>query len=186
MAVTPSTMPPLGTVAKSIVLNDYNGKRWEINPQKDNSPTLVMFICNHCPYVKHLFPKMAEITTEIKKMNIGVYAVNSNDPKQYPEDGVDEMKITAKKYNLNFPYLVDTTQEIAKAYTAACTPDFFLFDNQGRLYYRGQLDSSRPGSSMPINGKDLLNAATLMCDNQPPPDVQLPSIGCNIKWKPQQ
>lgn len=183
MAVTPSTMLSLGTPAPYFKLPDFDGKIFSIEDYKDK-PLLVMFICNHCPYVMHVREKLAELVREYQQKGIAVVAINANDVKQYPADSPANMKKIARQLRYSFPYLYDESQEVAKAYRAACTPDFFLFDSSHHLVYRGQLDNSRPGNNIPVTGKDLIGAIeNLLAGNDISPN-QIPSIGCNIKWKP--
>ncbi|MBD3288829.1 redoxin domain-containing protein [candidate division KSB1 bacterium] len=182
MAVTPSTMLPLGTEAPYFRLPDFND---EIHSLADfrEKPLLVMFICNHCPYVRHIRSKLAEVVKEYQKKGIAAVAINSNDVANYRDDSPQNMKKVAAQYGFTFPYLFDETQEVAKVYKAACTPDFFLFDEAHRLVYRGQFDNSRPGSNVPVTGEDLSQAVDdMLTDRSISPD-QKPSIGCNIKWK---
>ena len=183
MAVTPSTMLSLGTEAPHFYLPDFDGKMHSIKDYKDK-PLLVMFICNHCPYVIHVRDKLAALAREYQGKNIGVVAINSNDVQQYPEDSPANMKKIANQLHYSFPYLYDESQEVAKAYRAACTPDFFLFDDSHRLVYRGQMDSSRPGSNIPVTGTDLTEAIDKLLAGEQISPEQTPSIGCNIKWKP--
>jgi thiol-disulfide isomerase/thioredoxin len=144
-----------------------------------------MFICNHCPFVRHIAPFMEELNDKLNSLGIRCIAINSNDATEYPDDAPDKMAQFAAQYKLAFPYLYDENQAVAKSFKAACTPDLFLFDSNKLLAYRGQLDDSRPGNDIPVTGKDLLAAAELVAaGEQPPEDTQKPSVGCNIKWKP--
>jgi len=145
---------------------------------------LVMFICNHCPYVQHVRSELGRLAADFMPRGLGVVAINSNDVERYAEDSPDNMKKLAASEGWEFPYLHDEAQEIAKAYRAACTPDFFLFDAERRLVYRGQLDDSRPGNAIPVTGRDLRAAIEAVLDGRPGAEDQKPSIGCNIKWKP--
>jgi thiol-disulfide isomerase/thioredoxin len=143
-----------------------------------------MFICNHCPYVKHIRPRLAEVTKDLAGKGLAVVGINSNDSGLYPDDSPEAMKAEAEEYGYTFPYLVDEDQSVAKAFRAACTPDLFLFDGNGKLAYRGQFDSSRPKNDEPVTGADLVAAAEAVLEGRPAPEDQRPSIGCNIKWKP--
>lgn len=176
-------MLPLGTEAPDFNLLDTEQNSVDLRSVKGKSPFLVMFICNHCPYVKHLRKELSQITSEFQKKGIAVFGINSNDFENYPEDSPSKMKTEKKEMNYTFPYLLDETQEVARAYQAACTPDFFLFDRSGKLVYRGQFDESRPGNGIPVTGKDLRQAMEAVLVNKTPSVDQKPSIGCNIKWK---
>ncbi|WP_226663701.1 thioredoxin family protein [Microbulbifer aggregans] len=182
MALTPSNMIPLGTPIPNFNLPDPSGTRVSSDDYA-GSPVLVMFICNHCPFVKHIAAALAEFAEHYMPAGLGVVAINSNDFASYPEDSPERMleEITARGYR--FAYLVDEDQSVAKTYDAACTPDFFLFDKDGKLAYRGQFDDSRPGNNAPINGKDLRAAVEAVLAGAKPTEEQTPSIGCNIKWK---
>lgn len=182
MAKTPSTMLGLGTSAPDFKLPDLTGKTVSLSGFK-GKPLLVMFISNHCPFVKHVRAKLAVIGRVYQEKGFGVVAIASNDVTTHPEDGPEEMKREAKDAGYNFPYLYDETQNVAKAYQAACTPDFFLFDSAHKLVYRGQLDDSRPGNSSPVTGKDLTAALDAVLTKRVPDTNQRPSLGCNIKWK---
>jgi len=183
MARPPSTMLELGVNApdfsliepatgKVISLSDYVGK-----------PVLVAFICNHCPYVVHIRDAFTTFATEYKDRGLVVLAINANDVANYPDDSPEKMAEDVEKYAYSFPYLFDETQEVAKAYQAACTPDFFMFDSQHKLYYRGQFDDSRPGNDVPVTGEDMRLAADALLSGAPAPTGQKASLGCNIKWK---
>jgi len=177
-------MLPIGTEAPNFELWDsVSSSTKTLNQIKGFHGTLVMFICNHCPFVIHINEALIKIANSLKNKGIGVVAISSNDIKDYPQDGPEQMQIHAKNTNYNFPYLYDETQSVAKAYDAACTPDFFLFDSKLKLVYRGQLDDSRPGNGLPVNGNDLLRAVQCMTENKTNTKPQKPSIGCNIKWK---
>ena len=183
MANTPSNMLPLGTLAPAFNLTDtVTDKDVGLQDSKGTKGTVIMFICNHCPFVKHVNPEISKLGEEYQKKGIGFVAISSNDVKNYPQDGPDLMKETAKQEGYSFPYLYDETQETAKAYDAACTPDFYLFDSNLRLVYRGQLDDSRPGNEIPVTGKDLRNAMDALLEGKKIDALQKPSIGCNIKW----
>lgn len=182
MALTYSTMPNLAILAPDFCLNDViSGKSYSLNNYK-GKPLLVMFICNHCPYVKHIEEQLSKIGKDYGE-KIGVVAICANDVESYPSDSPDELRIQAKRLDFNFPYLYDKNQDVAKAFLAACTPDFFLFNSQHELVYRGRLDESRPGSSIPITGNDLRAALDKVLAGEIITAPQFPSIGCNIKWQ---
>ena len=184
MALTPSNMMPLGTEAPHFELRDtISNDVFSLESLKGEKGTVIMFICNHCPFVKHVNEEIVRLCNDYRVTGFGFVAISSNDVKKYPQDGPDEMWKTARKHKYPFPYLYDETQEIAKAYDAACTPDFYLFDADLKLIYRGQLDNSRPGNSIPVNGRDLREALDNVLNNSPQREDQKPSIGCNIKWK---
>ena len=183
MAETPSTMLPLGTKAPPFRLPDPQGKWVSSDDFKDAPALLVAFICNHCPYVKHIRSRFAELAKEYQTKGVGVVAINSNDADNYPDDAPEKMAEEVKQVGYTFPYLYDESQEVAKAYRAACTPDFYLFDRDRRLVYRGQFDDSRPGNGRPVTGADLRAALDAVLAGQPVPSNQRPSLGCNIKWK---
>lgn len=184
MVQTASTMLPLGTRPPDFLLkNVKDGKLMSLGDFEGKSGLLVMFICNHCPFVKHLRMALAEFGKEYQAKGLGIVAISSNDAATYPNDGPEAMKAEAASAGYTFPYLYDETQETAQAYKAACTPDFFLFDKNRALVYRGQFDSSRPGNHKPITGTDLRAAADAVLAGKPVPAEQRPSIGCNIKWK---
>jgi len=176
-------MLPLGTKAPDFCLKDINGKWVRRDDFKGKKGLLVMFICNHCPFVKHIQQELVKLTNEYQYKGIGIVAINSNDVEKYPEDHPDKMKEVAENWGYMFPYLFDETQEVAKSYKSACTPDFFLFDSNFHLVYRGQFDDSRPGNGKPVDGKDLRTALDCLLEGKPVPSRQKPSIGCNIKWK---
>ncbi len=180
-----STMLPLGTKMPSFELLGIDGKTYTNEDFADKLGTLVMFICNHCPFVKHVNDELVNLTNELLAQNIGVIGINSNDSSQekYAEDSFEKMKEYSQQLGYKFPYVVDTDQSAAKSFTAQCTPDFFLFDNNGSLIYRGQLDGSRPGNDKPVDGESLRNAISSMLAGEEPLKLQLPSMGCNIKWK---
>lgn len=183
MARTPSNMIPLGDIAPFFTLPEpLTGKEVALGDIRGEKGTLVMFICNHCPYVLHVIEEIVEITNDYGPKGIGIAAINSNDVESYPEDSPENMALFAEKYGFNFPYVFDETQEIAKYYDAACTPDLFLYDTEMRLVYRGQLDDSRPFNDKPVNGKDLRNALENLLKGIPT-ENQKPGLGCNIKWK---
>jgi len=183
MAVTPSTMLSLGTQAPDFSLPDTEGNLVSLSDFRDAPALLVIFMCNHCPFVKHVAQGLAKLAQQYQAKGVAIVGINSNDVQSFPEDSPANMKKEAARHGYTFPYLYDETQKVAKAYRAACTPDFFLFDRQRRLVYRGQMDDSRPGSKIPVTGKDLRAALDAVLAGQPVPEVQKPSMGCNIKWK---
>ena len=184
MARTPSNMLELGTKAPEFTLIDTITERdMSINDVKGDTATVVMFICNHCPFVKHVNDELVDLGNDYKDKGVGFVAISSNDVENYPDDSPGMMKIVAQELEYPFPYLYDETQEVAKAYDAACTPDFYVFDKDLKLVYRGQLDDSRPGNDIPVTGKDLRSALNALIDGKEVSDDQKPSLGCNIKWK---
>ena len=184
MAQTPSKMIPLGTIAPEFnLLDTVSDKKLSLNKIKGKKGTLIMFICNHCPFVIHVNEALVAIANEYIKKEIAFIAISSNDIVNYPQDSPDKMKILANKEKYPFPYLYDDKQEVAKKYDAACTPDFYLFDDNLKLVYRGQLDDSRPGNGIPVTGYDLKKALNNVIENKEIIAIQKPSIGCNIKWK---
>ncbi len=184
MALTPSTMLPLGTVAPDFRLPDASGRLVALADFKAAPALLVMFICNHCPYVKHLRGGLAQLGRDYLPRGVAIVAISANDVANYPEDAPARMQAEARAAGYLFPYLYDENQAVAKAYHAACTPDFFLFDQERRLVYRGQFDDSRPGNGVPVTGKDLRAALDAVLAGKLVSPDQKPSIGCNIKWKP--
>ena len=177
-------MVALATSAPHFVLPDtVSAKKLTLENLKGEVATLIMFICNHCPFVKHVNGELVQLANDYKNKGVGFIAISSNDAAGYPEDSPEMMKRVARELNYSFPYLYDESQEFAKAYDAACTPDFFVYDKDLRLAYRGQLDDSRPGNEIPVTGKDIREALDCLLNDQPVPVVQKPSIGCNIKWK---
>ena len=184
MAATPSTMVALGIKAPDFRLSDSSGRIASLDDFKGAAALLVMFICNHCPFVKHIRSGLAKLGRDYKGRGLAIVAINSNDVVSYPEDSPEEMAKEARAAGYEFPYLYDEEQEVARAYRAACTPDFFLFDRERRLVYRGQFDSSRPGNNLPVTGADLRAAADAVLAGSSPSADQKASIGCNIKWKP--
>ncbi len=183
MARTPSTMIPLGTPAPAFDLPDaVSGSKKRLGDFA-SQPLLVMFICNHCPFVHHVRDELGSLGRDYAG-KLAIVAINSNDAEKYPDDSPEKMKTEAKTYGYSFPYLVDEAQDVAKAYSAACTPDFFLFSADHTLAYRGQLDDSRPGGDRPVTGKDLRAAIDAVLAGDEPNKEQRPSMGCNIKWKP--
>ncbi|SHH05753.1 thioredoxin family protein [Flavobacterium johnsoniae] len=184
MARTPSNMIPLGTIAPEFYLKDTNSNNvYSFEDLKGSKGTLVIFMCNHCPFVLHVINEIVMIANDYRVQGLGIIAISSNDIVKYPEDSPELMTDFALQHKIDFPYLFDETQETAKAYEAACTPDFYLFDNQNKLFYRGQLDDSRPGNGIPLSGTDLRNAIDALIYNRILNEIQKPSIGCNIKWK---
>lgn len=184
MARTPSTMVALGTKAPGFNLFDtVSGKTVSLNDIKGDKGTMIMFICNHCPFVKHINDEIVKLANVYKNKGIGFAAINSNDVIKHPDDSPELMMLIAKQVKYPFPYLYDESQEVARSYDAACTPDFFIYDKDLLLVYRGQLDDSRPGNDIPITGKDIRYALDCLIHNQAIPEFQRPSIGCNIKWK---
>ena len=184
MAATPSTMPPLGMQAPDFTLPDAHGMEHSLSDFRDAPALLVAFICAHCPFVIHIRKEFAGFAREYQDKGLAVVAIASNDLTQYPQDGPKGMAQEAEEAGYTFPYLFDETQEVAKAYRAACTPDLFLFDGSRNLVYRGQFDDSRPGNGIPVTGRDLRAAADAVLEGNPVPEDQRSSIGCNIKWKP--
>jgi peroxiredoxin len=185
MALTPSTMLALGTVAPDFSLPDVvSGETISLAGMAGKKALLVMFICQHCPYVKHVKEQLATLGKDYQGSELGIVAISANDVASYPADAPEQLKEMAIALGFTFPFCYDETQEVAKAYTAACTPDFFLFDGERKLVYRGQLDDSRPGNGLPVTGKDLRQAIEATLTGQPISPDQKPSIGCNIKWKP--
>ena len=184
MAETPSTMAPLGMKAPVFGLPDaVFGRAVSLDDFKGAPALLVMFICNHCPYVKHVREHLSQLVREYQARGVAVVGISSNDTLQFPDDGPEKMKQEARAAGYTFPYLYDEDQEVAKQYRAACTPDFFVFDKDRRLVYRGQMDDSRPNSGRPVTGKDLRAALDAVLAGRPAPADQKPSMGCNIKWK---
>jgi len=183
MSLTPSNMLPLGTKAPNFLLQDtVSGNHLSFDQLKSEKATVVMFICNHCPFVIHVNPELVRMANEYKSKGVSFIAISSNDVENYPEDGPKEMKLVAKVLQFPFPYLYDKRQEVAKAYDAACTPDFYVFDGNDNLAYRGRLDDSRPGNNIPLSGNDLRNAIDAVLSGSSV-ETQYPSMGCNIKWK---
>jgi peroxiredoxin len=184
MAFTESNMLALGTRAPYFSLPDtVSDKKVSWDEVRGEAGTLVMFICNHCPYVIHTLPELIRVALDYRPKGIGVVAISSNDAEKYPQDGPERMREEALLHGYPFPYLYDESQEVARAYAAACTPDLYLFDAAGQLYYRGRLDESRPKNEVPLSGTDLRGAIDGLLAGRPAPDKQYPSAGCNIKWK---
>lgn len=177
-------MLPLGTAAPDFSLPNLDGRLMSLADVSGEKGTVVMFICNHCPFVKHVADQLAILGRDYLPRGIGVVAISSNDVSTHPADSPEQMVHEAEERGYPFPYLYDETQEVAKAYHAACTPDFYLFDAGRALVYRGQLDPSRPGSNVPVTGSELRAAIDALLAGKPPVAEQIPSLGCNIKWKP--
>jgi peroxiredoxin len=184
MVLTQSTMMKLGTSAPDFDLEDVvEGKKYSLSSFAGKKALLVMFICSHCPYVKHIERELSELGNKYMEKGVGVVAISSNDPNYDYDDRPEGLKEQAEKVGFKFPYLYDETQEVAKSYTAACTPDFFLFDEGNKLVYRGQLDDSRPENGKPVTGEDLTNALDAVLAGKEVSSDQKPSAGCNVKWK---
>lgn len=184
MVATNSCMLPIGTKSPTFSLPDVlSNKETQIASNKHANGYLIAFICNHCPFVIHLLEHFPAHFNKIKEAEIDVFAISSNDIEKYPQDSPDKMRHLGLDYNFEFPYLYDESQQVAKSFTAACTPDFFLFDENFELFYRGRYDASRPGLTEGVSGKDLLGAVDALLKKEKAPTVQLPSIGCNIKWR---
>lgn len=185
MTLTPSTMLPLGTPVPAFHLPDLNGRLVSPDDFREAPALLVSFICRHCPFVTHIRRGFAQFTREYQARGLAIVAINSNDVTEFPEDGPEGMREEAAEAGYTFPYLFDETQEIAKAFRAACTPDLFLFDRDRKLVYRGRFDDSRPRTQppMPVTGRDIRAAADAVLSGQPVPQDQKGSVGCNIKWK---
>ena len=184
MVATYSTMNELGTAAPNFVLPDTTKLEKFVDLEDAvGKPLLLMFICNHCPFVIHIAERLAQIGNRAQIDGYAVYAVSANDIRNYPQDGPDQMALFAQRYKFEFPYLFDESQQVAKAYQAACTPDFFVYDHEHKLRYRGQMDGSRPGNAIPVDGAELTSALAAVLNRQPVNPEQTPSIGCNIKWR---
>ena len=184
MALTASSMLPLGTRTPAFALPDaVSGKTIRLDDVKGASATVVMFICNHCPYVKHVNPELVRLARDYGKRGVGFVAISSNDVKSHPQDAPEKMKQVAREQGYPFPYLYDETQAVAKSYQAECTPDFFVVDRNQHLIYRGRLDESSPGNGKPLTGADLREALEAVLNDKPVNRDQQPSMGCNIKWK---
>lgn len=184
MARTPSNMLALGTKAPDFELIDtISDKYISLQQIKSDKATVIMFICNHCPYVKNMQEQLVQFAKDYQKHGVSIVAINSNDVEHYPEDAPDKMQATAKEFGYTFPYLYDATQEVAKAYEAACTPDFYIFDKDLKCVYRGQFDDSRPGNGVAVTGKDIRAALDDILAGKAVSAEQVPSLGCNIKWK---
>ena len=184
MALTSSTMMQLGTRAPDFCLVDVISEEYlSLDRISSNQTTVIMFLCNHCPYVKHVLSGLVSLSQDYKEREISFVGINSNDVENYPADSPEKMQELASECGNPFPYLFDETQQVAKAYSAACTPDFFVFDRDLRCIYRGQLDDSRPGNGIPVTGADIRNALDAILEGKSINSNQKPSIGCNIKWK---
>lgn len=184
MSLTPSNMLPLNTKAPDFNLPDaVTSNTYSLSDLKGEKGTVVMFLSNHCPFVKHVNEEIVRVANDYRVTGFGFVAIMSNNVEAYPDDHPDLMWKAARKNHYPFPYLYDQTQEIAKAYDASCTPDFYLFNSELKLIYRGQLDNSRPGNGIPVNGRDLREALDSVLNNRNVPEPQKPSVGCNIKWK---
>src|ERR1051326_363655 len=184
MALTPSTMISLGTKAPEFTLPDtVSGKNLSLQNLKSEKGTLIMFICNHCPFVKHVNTELVKLASDYIPKGISFIAISSNDVSTHPDDSPDKMKQVAKELGYPFPYLYDESQNVARTYDAACTPDFFIYDKNLKLVYRGQLDDSRPSNGIPATGKDIRSALDNLLAGKEISSEQKPSIGCNIKWK---
>ena len=179
-----STMLPLGTQAPSFSLYDPEDNLFTLDHSSKSNAFLVMFICNHCPFVHHIRKELARLANDYIKRDVSIIAINSNDYETHPGDSPEKMKDEIMEWGYNFPYLVDEDQSVAIAYQASCTPDFFLFDNQQQLVYRGQLDGGRPSNDIPVNGRDIRAALDTLLAGDDVSEEQIPSVGCNIKWKP--
>ena len=176
-------MLPLGTVAPDFTLPDtVSGRMLSLAALKSAHATVIMFICNHCPYVKHVQQELVRVARDYQSRGVAFIAISSNDARNYPEDAPERMRAEARRHEYPFPYLYDETQDVARAYQAACTPDFFIFDGVSTLAYRGQLDDSRPGNGKPVSGRDLRAALDALLGGKAVDPVQIPSVGCNIKW----
>ncbi len=185
MVLTPSTMLELGTEAPDFELPDsVSGQIISLASFTDKTALLLMFICCHCPFVKHVEQEIAKLARDYQDQSLGIIAISANDISKYPDDSPEKMKFMAQKLGFNFPFCYDETQKVAKSYSAACTPDFFLFNNSRKLVYRGQLDDSRPSNQIPVTGTDLRQAIDFVLANKQLDFPQKPSIGCNIKWQP--
>ena len=182
MVLTQSNMLPLGAELPNISLNNGKGSRY-IQPQEGKAGYVVAFICNHCPYVINIKEVMSDILNKAVILNFEVVAINSNDWRSYPDDSPENMIIDVEKYNYNFPYLIDETQDTARAFLAVCTPEFYVFNSEKKLTYRGRFDESTPGNDKEVNGKDLIEAIKSAKNNYTSDRDQIPSMGCNIKWK---
>jgi peroxiredoxin len=184
MAQTPSNMLPLGTRAPAFTLSDtVSGRSLSLDQLKGGKGTVVMFICNHCPFVKHINAGLVQAARDYRPRGVAFVAISANDVANYPDDSPERMKATAQQLGYPFPYLYDETQAVAKAYQAACTPDLYLFDAGLACVYRGQFDDARPGNGAPVDGKDLRAAIDALLSGKPVSPAQKPSVGCNIKWK---
>jgi len=184
MTVTPSTMPDLGLSVPAFELPDIDGRMISLANFHDSKALLIAFWCNHCPYVQHIREGFVAFAHDYQSQGLAVVAISANNVSTHPDDSPELMKIEAEQHEFTFPYLYDESQEVARAFQAACTPDFFLYDKHKRLVYRGQFDASRPGNSIPVTGNDLRGAVDAVLSGRPVDVAQIPSIGCNVKWKP--
>ncbi len=184
MVMTPSQDLPLGTKAPAFELPDPAGARHRLADAGGSKGVVVIFMCNHCPFVKLIREKLSEVARTYQAKGIAFFGINSNDAQKYPDDAPEKMAEEIEAFGYTFPYLVDADQKVAKAYRAACTPDIYVFDADLGLYYHGQFDDARPGNGKPVTGKDLSAALDALLAGAPPPQPQVPSVGCNIKWKP--
>ncbi len=183
MALTASTMPALGTPAPDFGLPDFTGQTVVLHQFDDATALLVVFMCNHCPYTRHILPRLAGLVRDYEPHGLAAVGINANDPEQQPEDAPERMAELVEEMGLSFPYLFDASQEVAKAYGAACTPDFFLYDRTRALAYRGRFDDSRPDNDIRVTGEPLRTAIDAVLAGEAPPEPQKPSVGCNIKWR---
>ena len=184
MSKTESTMLPLGTIAPNFELDDVtSGSRIKLNDSQNRTGTVLMFLCNHCPYVKHINSGITQLSNDYLPKKIRFIAISSNDVNNHPEDSPDNMIQTARDNQYPFPYLFDETQEVAMAYNAACTPDFYVYNDKLALIYRGQFDDSKPGNTIPVTGSSIRNALEYLINKTPLNKIQKPSLGCSIKWK---
>lgn len=183
MSLTPSNMNPLGSPAPDFKLPDTQGNNISLKAITKENGVLVVFMCNHCPFVLHIAEFLEPLHQKLAEIGIGMVAINANDAAEYPADSPEKMLAFAEQSGFSFPYLFDKTQAVARSYDAACTPDFFLYDDDLKLFYRGQLDASRPNNGVPVTGEDLLAAASALANGSEYTAEQKPSIGCNIKWK---
>ena len=185
MSLTPSNMMPLGTKAPDFELPDVvSGRAVRLEDIRSDTATVVMFICNHCPYVKHVQDELVKLARDYQPRGVALVAISSNDVRHYPADSPEKMKQTAESAGYPFPYLYDESQDVARAYQAACTPDFYVFDGDMTCVYRGRLDGATPGNDVPVTGEDLRAALDCVLAGRKPDAMQKPSMGCNIKWKP--
>lgn len=184
MALTPSNMLALGTEAPDFSLPDVvSGENMSLSELRSDIAIVMMFICNHCPYVIHVRDELVNVAGDYQPRGVKFVAISANDIEKYPDDSPDKMKLFAEESGFTFPYLYDESQSVARAYDAACTPDFYVFDKNTALVYRGRLDDSRPGNDLPVTGKDLRAALDRVLQGKLPEDQQFPSMGCNIKWR---
>ena len=184
MALTESNMLPLGTKAPAFELPDtVSGNTLSLDSLQSDKATVIMFLCNHCPYVIHVNEGLVNLVSRYREKGVAFIGISSNDAVKYPQDGPEQMKVNAQKVGYSFPYLYDESQDVAKAYDAACTPDFYVFDGEMKLAYRGRLDGSRPSNGIPVTGDDLAAAIDAVLNDEPVSEIQVPSAGCNIKWK---